>query len=338
MSDNNVIDLVCDEDISETDIDNLVSLAAPVTTITVGVDRSKQVARWVFTLWDTCSVNLKGTYINTLDRIQDVSYAVWQFEEGNRTHGVHLQGFIVFNHSQRMNSVKNILESRSVHVEPMRGTLAENYIYCTKDDTRIDGPWYYPDKQFVLVKCAGKKIKSIDKAIAMINGGSHMKDIALDLPKAIIYHLKGLLDYKRLLNEPKLHPIDVIVCQGIPGSGKSHWAYEVMKERDCYWKPAGKWFDDYDGERYMVIDEFDPHDYEYRHLLKMLDKFPLRVERKGSYSNYLVEHIIITSSIEYDEWYFHDTAELTRRVNKVLRFPDARDTTYDEAMDFSVNT
>lgn len=68
-----------------------------------------------------------------------VGYAVWQHERV--THN-HLQGYIQFKAPVRRTYVNRLLGGRS-HVEEARKGFEACYKYCTKEDSRLAGPWEY---------------------------------------------------------------------------------------------------------------------------------------------------------------------------------------------------
>lgn len=91
--------------------------------------------RWIFTL-----NNYLGL-ITEEDRLKlDARYIVFQ-EEVGASGTPHLQGYIEFNTPRRMAYIKNALEEEAIHLEPARGTANECKAYCTKEDTRVGGPY-----------------------------------------------------------------------------------------------------------------------------------------------------------------------------------------------------
>ena len=43
--------------------------------------------------------------------------------------------------------MKNLLGSDRIHLETAQGTKDQNIKYCSKEDTRIDGPWEFGDRE-----------------------------------------------------------------------------------------------------------------------------------------------------------------------------------------------
>lgn len=67
----------------------------------------------------------------------------FQLEQGEQTDYKHFQIFISLKTKQRRNELQNLF-GRGIHVEPMiaYSALIE---YCTKADTRLEGPWTHED-------------------------------------------------------------------------------------------------------------------------------------------------------------------------------------------------
>lgn len=102
--------------------------------------RRNRSRRWVFTEWDTSeTMRLKLLTI-------PCKYIQFQLEEAPSTKLRHLQGFIVFQHPKDFSVVKKFFGVK-VHIERMRGNLAQNKDYCSKRKTKVveegtdAGPW-----------------------------------------------------------------------------------------------------------------------------------------------------------------------------------------------------
>lgn len=66
---------------------------------------------------------------------------IFQLEKGaNETE--HYQGYISLINKNRITNLKKIIHN-SIHFEESKGTEEQNVLYCSKTDTRVDGPWIY---------------------------------------------------------------------------------------------------------------------------------------------------------------------------------------------------
>jgi len=95
---------------------------------------------------------------------------------------------------------------------------------------------------------------------------------------------------------------EVHVFIGPTGTGKSHAAWQLAGY-DAYPKdPRTKFWDGYNGQKNVVIDEFRGG-IDIAHMLRWLDKYPVIIEVKGSSRALSVEKIFITSNLEPHLWY-----------------------------------
>lgn len=80
------------------------------------------------------------------------------------------------------------------------------------------------------------------------------------------------------------------------------------------------WFDGYEGQPFLILDDFDSSFCDLRFLLRLLDKYPFQVPIKGSMGWATFTTVIITSNIRPDAWYqqalgSNDLTMLKRRLD-----------------------
>lgn len=78
------------------------------------------------------------------DLIQEAEYMVCQIEKAPTTGQLHIQGYIWFQSARTLQSVKNKIKEWcgiEAHLEKARGSPQQNKDYCTKEESRVDGPW-----------------------------------------------------------------------------------------------------------------------------------------------------------------------------------------------------
>ena len=88
---------------------------------------------------------------------------------------------------------------------------------------------------------------------------------------------------------------NVIWIWGPSGSGKTQLAHIICENEDTYMKDESQWWDGYDGHKNIIIDDFRGKQMNFTYLLKLLDRYELRVQIKGGYRQILAKNIIITS-------------------------------------------
>lgn len=92
-----------------------------------------------------------------------------------------------------------------------------------------------------------------------------------------------------------------IVFSGETGSGKSRTAAAICGE-DVYYKPHGKWWDGYDGQQSVIVDDFYGW-MQYDEVLRVTDRYPHRVEVKGGFKEFTSKKIIFTSNKSPRDWW-----------------------------------
>lgn len=94
----------------------------------------------------------------------------------------------------------------------------------------------------------------------------------------------------------------VLVFWGATGTGKSRRAWEEAG-MDSYTKdPRSKFWDGYYDQDHVVIDEFRGG-IDISHVLRWFDRYPVRVEIKGSSRPLVASKIWITSNMDPRLWY-----------------------------------
>lgn len=79
-------------------------------------------------------------------RDERVKCAAVQQEKCPDTGREHFQGFVQLVKPMRLMSIKSLLKCDSAHLERTKGSPIQAWDYCTKEETRIGGPWTYGDK------------------------------------------------------------------------------------------------------------------------------------------------------------------------------------------------
>lgn len=118
---------------------------------------------------------------------------------------------------------------------------------------------------------------------------------------------------------------------GKTGTGKSKSAYEESSEDVYTTGKTIKWWEGYDANEHVVIDDFRKDFCCFHELLKLLDRYPYRVECKGGSRQLLATQIIITSAYHPKDIYEgrEDIQQLIRRINEIKKFKILRDSIDD---------
>lgn len=267
------------------------------------MDDATQVRNFVFTINNWDHVDVKN--IEELG----AKYVIWG-EEVGESGTPHLQGYAEMKSPTRFKTLKNKLPR--AHIEKRKGTAKEAADYCKKDGKfkELGEPSSQGDRKDLKAIAEDIKTKGLKNAID-------------ESPDAYIKYHRGmekLAEHYETRVAKKEAP-EVIWCSGKSGSGKSKWAYETYP--DAWWSSNNlKWFDGYRGHTAVIFDDFRPEQVEFTFLLRLLDRYPLKVPVKGGFVDWIPETIVITSpkGPATIECYNEDFEQIRRRITKRLHF------------------
>lgn len=246
----------------------------------------------------------------------DMNLLVYQQESGEEG-TLHFQGYVEFSKTKRISTLKNI--NKHCHWEQRKGSRIQAIKYCMKEDTRI------PDTNPVVIgklpdldeeDAKAKKEKTSLLVKRLIDEGKQDLDIANEYFGYYMQSYRGIAQYRLLLSSERDFKTMVTVIVGPTGTGKSSWCAKYLK--DPFWKTRGEWWDGYHNQGVVIIDEFYGW-IKYDECLRLLDRYPYRVQVKGGYVQFNSKLIFITSNKEPTEWYpnVQDKAPLIRRIDNL---------------------
>lgn len=124
--------------------------------------------------------------------------------------------------------------------------------------------------------------------------------------------------------------LKVIWIYGPAGAGKTRLAFElgggVEKVYRCakHSGAAQLWFDHYEGEDVVLLDDIRHNTVRFDALLNLLDIYPIQVAVKGG-SDYLTANTIILTAVVPPELMFGGNASGQRRVDAADQLADVND-------------
>lgn len=285
---------------------------------------------WCFTSYD---LDLKGRL--DLELPGDIKYCIAQEEECPTTKRRHLQGYVELTKPLRIPALRGLLGDPAIHVERRAGNRDQAREYCRKEDSRISGPW-----EWGLWRSSAQGARTDLAAIRLlVDAGARSMDLAIADFGLWARHHRALDAYigMRDARHRELRAVTVTHVSGDTGSGKSYWAYHHREDAYRLAPPAHNggpvWFDGYDGQRCLILDDFDGW-IAYRRLLTLLDPYPCSVGVKGGTAWARWTEVIITSILPVCAWYpERGSDELERRISRrvVLRDHRVVSDTADEA-------
>lgn len=250
-----------------------------------------------------------------LDRILSIpcTYIVVGEEKSPHSGRMHYQGYVEFKSQRYFKGVKKLL-GEQCHIEPRMATAQEAADYCKKDGK------YHERGIISQPQGARNDLNDVKKSI---EDGKSLEEIIDAHPSyQAIKFAQTVLPYK----EPKRTWMPVTKWfWGVSGSGKTWTAFTEHPDSRIYVQDdTAQWWDGYDGHEVVIIDDFRSDFCKFSRMLKLLDRYPCRVQCKGGSRQFRPKYIYITSP-EHPSFYFTDVLErkdqLNRRIAEVRHFP-----------------
>lgn len=260
---------------------------------------------WCFTINNP---NEWGT-VDLENLINQAQYVVKGSETGE-TGTAHWQGFVYFKERKSFNQIRQWLPR--AHIEKQRGTCSQAIVYCKKDNNFTE--WGTEP-----VGPAGQKNKW--KEIIKFARSGNIQEIEDNYPSEFLrYHSKLLALHKP--ERPLI--LDTLTNEwwfGKTGTGKSRELWSLYPSH--FQKSLNKWWDGYDNQEIVAIEEWSPKNECTSSQLKIwADRYPFCAEIKGGTLQKIRPlKIIVLSNYSIDECFENsqDLEPIKRRF-KVKQF------------------
>lgn len=256
-----------------------------------------QAKHWCFTI---------NNYTNDelLPRQSEFDYMIVGYEVG-KDGTPHLQGYVAMKKVQYLTAMKKLMPR--AHLEVMKGTPQQASDYCKKDgqfkelgvlpqsQTKKALKKRQADYELAFELAKRQKLYEIDRGM-LLRYGSSLRMIQKDHPAQMADndYLCGIWMY------------------GPPGVGKSRSARWMFP--NSYPKPLNKWWDGYQHEDFVIIDDIEPvHSVLGHHIKQWADHYPFTAEQKGTSIRIRPKVLVITSNFTIDEIWSGTIAEAIRR-------------------------
>lgn len=232
----------------------------------------------------------------------------------------HYQGYCRFRSQRTLKSVikkmmikgvkKEDGTNNSANVEIANGGDDANTVYCSKDGDVVlrHGTPAAPGKR-----------NDLTAVRELIENGGNMEDVIRS--NTSYQGLRAAPTYLTYLEQKRDFVPTVVWLYGETGSGKTRAAREWLP--DAWMSGISlRWWDEYDGQADVIIDDFRGDFCTFHYLLRILDRYPMKVEVKGGHRQLLARRIVITSPYSPQRAYKkceENMAQLLRRITLVKK-------------------
>ena len=219
----------------------------------------------------------------------------------------HLQGYIEFQNARSLSGIKKIMPSAHLEIRVASASQAANY--CKKgeqtkaewNEFKHNGPNFGLNanfREYGTISAQGTRT-DLNEIKQEIIDGRRVDDITLSNP--MLFHQYGRtlnkLEDLTMRNRFRTTQTTCTWYWGNSGVGKSHAAFENYHPSTHYLYPYDKgWWDDYTQQETVIFNDYRG-ELDFNFFLRLVDKFPEKVSRRGRETiPFTSKHIIVTSS------------------------------------------
>lgn len=229
----------------------------------------------------------------------------------------HLQGYIYFKSAKTLRAVLRQFAPIKPHLEPAKGDAETNRKYCTKEDVNDffeDGDRPRSRKEI------GEDEQARWRKINEVVMSGNMDQLLVDEPELWNRNYAGFrrIEKDYMKRPPDLETVCGVWVYGPPMTGKSTF---VRAQYPGYFdKTLNKWWDGYQREPFVLLDDFDTnHKCLGSHLKRWADRYAFPAEIKQSAISCRPLKIIVTSNYHPSE-IWNDDAMLLQAIVRRFEF------------------
>lgn len=277
----------------------------------------KQSKRWFL----TCQVaSLEEPRFPVFDG-GEMLYLCYQLEAAPSTGQLHWHAYVRFEKKKRFKQVQDMFVGANVQM--CKGNERQCVAYCTKEESFVPGEGHraeFGERD----EAAGKQGRrtDLDDVAEKVRQAVPMREIAEAHPSTYIKYFRGISALKEVLAPPPptSRPVKVAVLWGEPGTGKTYRVRNHFSAEEIYMPTPGDrnpW-DNYNGEKVLFLDEFNPESWSPQQMNLILDShvftLPCRYQNKKS----LWEAVVICTNLDPMGWYQDKSPALQSAVRRRL--------------------
>ena len=266
---------------------------------------------------------LRGGFEGALPDLSHLRGVQWQVEKCPESGRLHVQAYLEFSKPTRPSSIQAHLPG--IHLERRRGSAEQARDYCSKEESRVEGPYLWgtfdvkPGKRNDLLAVKERLDAGVDEVT-----------LSEEFFGEWCRHHKAFKRYSEMRLSPRQWKTQVHIRWGVPGSGKTSGVYRLHDASTVYPWPRTHgdaiWADGYSPNLHDVVLLDDFYGWlPLNFMLLLMDEHPMQVQVKGGFLPFRAKELYITSNRSWDQWYdwfkFNDMkGAFERRINSIEFF------------------
>lgn len=238
----------------------------------------------------------------------DATRLVATLEVGDEKGTPHIQGAVTWTGSKRFAFLKKLHPRASWRIQKAEHAAS---LYCLKADSTV------------LVNVDNRKQgerKDIQNVYKAIEAGESIQTwMRREYPPERLIKLWRTAKMELAPDRP-IGQIEVIWRWGPTGSGKTRWCYENYPTLYRVCDPELKWWDAYDGQETVLIDDYRMANTRQAWLdfLKLTDIYPFNVQVKGGWAKAQYKRIIFTSPDKPEDALKPNGEDLNQALRRIV--------------------
>lgn len=229
-------------------------------------------------------------------------------EEVGKSGTPHYQIYVEFKDALTFSSVIKRFKKKC-HVEVARADEEKNREYCSKQTVIFEEGEPFKQGSRNDLKVIKDEVKKGTNIRAMLENETIVNYQGLKTAESLMKYVEPV----------RTEAPTVIWRYGKAGTGKTKWIYENYTE--VFVPVSYKWWEGYDGHKTVLLDDLRGDFCKYHEFLKLIDRYPFRVECKGGSRQLLATTIIITSPHHPKEIWdtIEEKKQLLRRISEIVK-------------------
>lgn len=273
-----------------------------------------QSKRWIGTLF------IEGQCTGLPEGLQKpgVTMSMGQLERCPKTGKEHLQFYVELLKKSTISGTKKLIDMPTAHLESARGSSLQCIEYCSKEDTRIGGPWEYKQKMTESPSTL-KEWDVLDSLQKMT-----VRELLMEKP-TLWRNIQALTKVKEIMRKQisRTQMPNVVWLWGDAGTGKSMIAYKIAEYVGDYYVKCKEeqYWNGYEQQKLIIVDDIGEGDMTGSSYKSLCDRYAYKVKRKlESPVDINSDWIIFTSNYSPTEVFKKDDHRaITRRI-KILKY------------------